>query len=276
MNAVNCFISWNVSPEIFSIGQLSLRYYGLCFVFAFLFASFIFYKILRIENHDIFLLPITANAVFLATLIGARLGECLFYFPEYYLKNPLKIFIPFENGEFIGIEGLSSHGAALAIPIALYIVAKSRNISFRWLLDRVCITVALGAVFIRIGNLMNSEILGTETTLPWGFIFQTIGENFARHPVQLYEAFSYFIIFFALYFTYVKCQKLPKGFITGLFFVLIFSSRFVLEIFKAPLNNFDKNSLLSTGQYLSLAFIFAGTIILMSSLMKSRYHLIQK
>ncbi|MDR1897639.1 MAG: prolipoprotein diacylglyceryl transferase [Prevotellaceae bacterium] len=271
MNAFDCFIKWNVSPKAFSIGQLDLRYYGLFLITAFISASIVFYLILKRENQSLFLLPVTLNAVFLSALIGARLGECLFYFPEYYLNNPLEIFIPFKNGVYTGIGGLSSHGAAFAIPPALYLTAKNRKIPVLWLMDKVCVTIPLAAFFIRLGNLFNSEILGTETSVFWGFIFEQRNEDFPRHPVQLYEAVCYLAIFFFLYNFYKRTQnKIPQGTILGLFLSLTFFSRFVLETFKAPLNAFDQNSLFNTGQYLSLIFIFAGAIIILISSLKGK------
>jgi prolipoprotein diacylglyceryl transferase len=260
---VNCYIRWNVTPEIFSVGQLSFRYYGLFMVIAFTMSALVFLRILKLERESLFLLPVTANAVFLGTLIGARLGECLFYFPEYYLKNPLQIIIPFRNGEYVGIGGLSSHGAAIAILVFLYFTAKNMKKPALWLIDRVCVTIPLAAFFIRTGNLMNSEILGTETSVPWGFIFELHGENFPRHPVQLYEATCYLIVFFIIYNFYRKKHNtVRQGTILGLFLVLIFFPRFVIEMFKAPISEFDKYSLFSTGQYLSLLFAIAGTALL--------------
>jgi prolipoprotein diacylglyceryl transferase len=260
---VICYIKWDVPPEIFSFGPLSIRYYGMFMVAAFLASSFVFYLILKNEKESLFLLPVTANAVFLGTLIGARLGECLFYFPEYYSKNPLEIILPFQNGEYTGIGGLSSHGAAIFILEFLFFTAKSVKKPALWLIDRVCVTVPLAAFFIRVGNLMNSEILGTETFVPWGFIFELRDENFPRHPVQLYEAVCYLIVFFVIYGFYRrKRTKIRNGTILGLFLVLIFFLRFALEMFKAPINEFDKYSFFSTGQYLSLFFAFGGVAIL--------------
>lgn len=263
MLAFNCFVRWDVSPEAFSIGHLNIRYYGLFLIVAFVFSSFVFYRILKREGESLFLLPVTANAVFLSAIIGARLGECLFYFPEYYFKNLLEIIIPFHNGEYTGIGGLSSHGAAIAIPVALFFTAKNIRKPALWLIDRVCVTIPLAAFFIRLGNLMNSEILGTETSLPWGFIFELRNENFPRHPIQLYEAFWYLLMFFVIYYFYrKKYTEIRNGTILGLFLILIFLPRTALEIFKAPISQFDKYSLLSTGQYLSLFFVFAGIALL--------------
>ncbi|MDR0384604.1 MAG: prolipoprotein diacylglyceryl transferase [Prevotellaceae bacterium] len=257
-----CYISWDVAPEIFSVGQFSIRYYGMFMVIAFLMSSLVFYRILKREGESLFLLSVTANAVFLGLLTGARLGECIFYFPEYYLKNPLEIILPFRDGKYTGIGGLSSHGAAFVIPAFLFFTAKTVKKPAFWLIDRVCVTVPLAAFFIRLGNLMNSEIVGTETSLPWGFVFKQRCENFPRHPVQLYEAVCYLVVFFVIYRFYRKKQDTAgQGFITGLFLMLTFFPRSVLEIFKAPINEFDMYSFFSTGQYLSLFFAFAGVAL---------------
>jgi prolipoprotein diacylglyceryl transferase len=263
MIAFDRYIRWNVSPEIFSVGQLSIRYYGIFMVLAFIMASFVFYRMLKSESESLFLLPVTANAVFLGTLIGARLGECLFYFPAYYFQHPLEIIVPFHDGEYTGIGGLSSHGAAFGILIFLFFTARTAKKPALWLIDRVCVTIPLAAFFIRTGNLMNSEILGTETsTVPWGFIFEQRGEDFPRHPVQLYEAVCYLLVFFVIYNFYRKKQNtVQHGTVFSLFLILIFFPRFILEIFKAPINEFDKHSLFSTGQYLSLFFGFAGVAL---------------
>jgi prolipoprotein diacylglyceryl transferase len=237
-------------------------------IVAFIMSSFVFYRILRDEGESLFLLPVTVNAVFLATLIGARLGECLFYFPGYYLKNPLEIIIPFHDGKYTGIGGLSSHGAAFAILIVLFFTARTVKKPALWLIDRVCVTIPLAAFFIRMGNLMNSEILGTATSLPWGFIFELRNEDFPRHPVQIYEAVCYLTVFFMIYRFYrKKHNEIRQGTILGLFLILVFFPRFILEIFKAPISEFDNHSFFSVGQYLSLFFAFAGVAILASKTM---------
>lgn len=262
-------IQWNVSPEAFSVGPFIVRYYGLFFVVAFVAATYVFYyMVVQKERKSIFLVPIALNAVFLASLIGARLGECLFYYPNYYLQHPWEIILPFRDGQFIGIAGLSSHGAAMAIPIALYLVCRNNRISYIWLLDRVAVAIALAAVFIRIGNLMNSEIVGVETSLPWGFVFVQLGENVSRHPVQLYEAIAYLLIFIFLVRFYLQQGKqLAKGMLTGLFLVLIFTARFFIEYLKAPVYEAKNLPLISSGQYLSLPIILIGTIFLMMAVM---------
>ena len=263
------FVRWDMSPEAFSIGKIEIRYYGLMLLTAFIVMSFVFYTILKKEGRSIFLLPLTANAVFLGGLIGARLGECLFYHPAYFVKNPIEIIIPFKDGSYSGLYGLSGHGAGIGILIAVYLLSRNKRLSFLYLTDRTAVAAALGIVFIRIGNLMNSEMPGLPTDMPWGFIYAQRGETFARHPIQLYEATAYLIVFTILSKLFFK-NVLNPGIILGLFMTLIFTGRFVLEFLKAPLNNFDEESFLSTGQYLCLPYIFSGLIVLMHSIMKPR------
>ena len=158
------------------------------------------------------------------------MGECLFYSWDYYSENLLEIIVPFHDGKFTGIAGLSSHGAVIGCFVALLLVAKSQKIPFSWLLARVVICCTLAAVFIRIGNLMNSEILGIPApkSFPCGIVFRILGEDFARHPVQLYEAATYLLIFIALFIIYIRGEGANNMLIIGLFFTLVFSSRFLI------------------------------------------------
>lgn len=181
-------IEWNVSPEIFRLGPFAIRWYSLGFVFAFLLGYYIIRHILRLEKKPEVYVDELFVYVFLGTIIGARLGHCLFYDPGYYLKHPLEILMIWHGG-------LASHGAAIGILTALYIFSKKRkDISFLWVLDRVVIVVALSGFFIRMGNLFNSEIYGKEAHIPWAFIFKRV-DNIPRHPTQIYEAIAYLIIF---------------------------------------------------------------------------------
>lgn len=262
MDVALCYVRWNVSPEAFAIGGLSVRYYGLFLAAAFLAVASVMGYVLKREKQSMFLLPVVLNAVFLSALIGARLGECLFYFPQYYLQNPMEIFIPFRDGKYTGIGGLSSHGAALAILPALILTARGSQLSAFKLIDSFCLSLPLAAFCIRIGNLMNSEIVGTATSVVWGFVFETRNEDFARHPVQIYEALCYLCIFFVLIRLYRSKRELNTGIIFGLFLSLTFFCRFIIEIYKAPLNEFDLHSIYSTSQYLNLLFALAGTVIL--------------
>lgn len=265
-------IDWTLSPEAFSIGLFHIRYYGLMFVLAFLSASLVFLYVIRRENKPLFLLPVTLNAMFLGSLIGARVGECLFYSWDYYSENLLEIIVPFHDGKFTGIAGLSSHGAVIGCFVALLLVAKSQKIPFSWLLARVVICCTLAAVFIRIGNLMNSEILGIPApkSFPCGIVFRILGEDFARHPVQLYEAATYLLIFIALFIIYIRGEGANNMLIIGLFFTLVFSSRFLIEYLKEPLNNFDKIPGLTMGQYLSMPLMLAGFFMLGAVFVKSQ------
>lgn len=263
-------IQWNVNPDAFVAGPFHVRYYGLMFIAAFAAGAYVFWRIIKYEGLRKSLLIHLLNVVFLSTFIGARLGDCLFYYPEYYLQHPWEIIFPFANGKFIGFTGLSSHGAAIGLLIGLYIFARSTKLSYIWLLDRMVIVIALAGFFIRIGNLMNSEIYGTVTTLPWGFVFVRNGEVLPRHPVQIYEALSYLFVFILLISIYKKKQgKITSGMFLGLFLVLAFTLRFLIEYLKAPLTSGEGDMALHIGQLLSLPFIFAGALILMVAVMRS-------
>jgi prolipoprotein diacylglyceryl transferase len=197
------------------------------------------------------------------TVIGARLGHCLFYEPEYYLSNPLLILKVWEGG-------LASHGAAVGILLALYLLSRKIKKPYLWILDRVVIVVALAGFCIRMGNLMNSEIYGNVTNLPWGFIFARENETLAKHPTQIYEGLSYLAIFFLLYFIFIrKAKSLKPGYIFGLFLILLFSVRFIIEFIKEPQVGFEANMALNMGQLLSIPFILTGFYLLYRALRQS-------
>ena len=194
-------IFWNVSPEIIKLGPFSLRWYGLLFALAFVFGYIILTKVYKLEKKSQADLEQLSIYVILGTVIGARLGHCLFYDPVYYLSHPIEIIKVWEGG-------LASHGAAIGILISIYLISKKqKDKSMLWILDRLVIVVALGGALIRLGNLFNSEIIGKAADVPWAFIFARI-DNIPRHPTQLYESFFYLITFAVLYFTYMKTQKL--------------------------------------------------------------------
>ena len=253
-------IVWNVSPEIFSIGGFAIRWYGLLFALGFVLGYIIMGKIFKAENIPPKVLDTLTTYMVVGTVIGARLGHCLFYEPEYYLSNPLLILKVWEGG-------LASHGAAVGILLALYLFARKVKKPYIWILDRVVIVVALAGLCIRMGNLMNSEIYGFETSLPWGFIFVRENETVAKHPTQIYEGLSYLLIFFVLYFIYRKnTKKLKTGLIFGLFLILLFSVRFIIEFIKEPQVGFEANMALNMGQLLSIPFILAGVFIMYRAL----------
>ena len=250
------FVNWDVSPEIFHISGLSVRWYGLLFAMSFFFGYLIMEKIFRKENIPLTILEKLAMYMIISTVIGARLGHCLLYQPDYYLQRPIEIL-------YIWHGGLASHGAAIGIIFALYLFAKNQKQSFWWTIDRIVIVVALAGFFIRTGNLMNSEIYGYPTDLPWGFIFIRDNETIPRHPTQIYEGVSYLILFFSLIWYYKKKNYTPAhGSLFGIFLIVLFSVRFLIEFLKETQVDFEKNMFLNMGQLLSIPFITAGIIIL--------------
>lgn len=256
------FITWNVDPEIVSFWKISIRYYGVLFAAAFFFGYIIMQKIFKKEKLTIELLDNLTIYMAIGTVLGARLGHCLFYQPEYYLRNPLEIL-------YIWHGGLASHGAAIGILIALYLFARKNKKPYIWILDRIVIVVALGGFFVRMGNLMNSEIYGIETSLPWGFVFIRDGQTLPKHPTQIYEALSYLLIFIVLYWVYNKNQSKPKpGFIFGVFLIALFSVRFFIEFIKEVQVDFENTMTLNMGQWLSIPFILAGIYLLYASYKK--------
>lgn len=290
-------IIWNPSEGI-DLGFFIIRFYSLMFVIAFGLGWYIMKHIFERENVSIDKLDSLFIWTVLATLVGARLGHVFFYDWEYYRNNLAEIILPFRFNpkfEFTGYQGLASHGAAISIIIAMYFFSK--NILHKpilWILDRVVIPVASGAIFVRLGNFFNSEIVGKETTSAFGIRFirdqfspreavnatqldnpkeayNAIASNPqyanlleqvpAKHPAQLYEAFCYIFVFAILFFLYWKTDTRKKsGFLFGLFLVLLFSVRIVVESVKESQGGFenDLGNILSTGQWLSIPFILVG------------------
>ncbi|MCB0752266.1 MAG: prolipoprotein diacylglyceryl transferase [Ignavibacteriae bacterium] len=256
-------ITWNVSPEIFSIGPISIRWYGLLFAASFLIGFQIMTKIFEKEKKSQDDLNDLLWYMIIGTIVGARLGHCLFYNPEYYLSNPLEILKTWKGG-------LASHGAAIGIVIAMYLYWKRKvGQSFLWVMDRVVITVALAGFFIRTGNLMNSEIIGKATDVPWSFVFVNAfvpDPMTPRHPAQLYEALSYLTIFVILFSIYQKSYKtLKEGYLLGIFLVLVFVARFIIEFYKENQSSFEQGMTLNMGQLLSIPLILWGFYLLFKS-----------
>jgi len=196
--------------------------------------------------------------------VGARLGHCLFYEPDYFLTSVhwTEIVWPFHNGEFTGFQGLASHGAAVGILTAMWLYWRRYGMNIWWILDRMVIVIALGGAFIRLGNLFNSEIYGHATTLPWGFIFERNGETVAKHPTQLYESLCYFAIFGVCLWYYLrKNGNVRSGSIFGWWLVALFGVRFLIEFVKNDQVDFEAGMALNMGQLLSLPFIAAGLVI---------------
>jgi len=249
------YIVWSVDPNLISIGSITIRWYGVLFALSFIMAIKIMEWVFKREDKDVEEIDTLLIYMMVGTIVGARLGHCLFYDPSYYLGNPLKILAVWEGG-------LASHGGAMGIILAGYLFAKKLKHNFIWLLDRIVIPAVLSGFFIRLGNLFNSEILGSQSNLPWAIIFQRI-DNVPRHPVQVYESISYLIIFIILFTTYKKYgTKLKNGFLLGLFMVSVFSVRFLLEFIKVKQSAYTNDFGISTGQFLSIPFFLLGIYML--------------
>ncbi len=247
------YIVWNIDPNIFAYGGIQLRWYGLLFVGSFFLGLAIFTKIYKREGKDVAVLDNLLLYVMIGTVIGARLGHCLFYEPEYYLSNPLEILKVWKGG-------LASHGGLAGILISLYIFSKRYDTDYTWLLSRMTIVGVLTAGFVRIGNLFNSEIVGIGTTVPWAIIFERV-DLIPRHPVQVYEALAYFTIFFILIGIYYRVSSsFATRILPGTFLVLLFTARFFLEYFKSQQSAYNLDIPFSTGQLLSIPYILFGIL----------------
>lgn len=352
------YIIWNVDPEMLNLGFLQIRWYGLLFAASFFLGYLLVGKMLKKEGHAIELLDNLTIYMVAGTVLGARLGHCLFYEPAYYLGNPIEILKIWEGG-------LASHGAAIGIMLALYIFARKYKKSYRWILDRIVIVVALAGFFIRSGNLMNSEIYGNPTGSQSGFVYvqdypwyqkqnyidelnfekandsemiqdiyqpaqltirfspklqnkdnikklihyqikQLLGRKHIydekaniyypenkqwpdnikvregqfeavvpvwvvpKHPTQIYEATSYLFIFIFLLFLYFYFDgRIRKGMLFGLFLILVFSARFVIEFIKENQVDFEQTMSLNMGQWLSIPFVVAGIVFFIISMKAS-------
>ncbi len=269
-------IVWDWNPEIINLGGFGIRWYSLMFVAAFILGLQLMKKIYINDNISVEKLDPLFMYVFVSMLVGMRLGDVFFYSWDYYQNHLLEIILPFKKQEgatalfglldgwkFTGFTGFASHGAAIAIPIAMYFYAK-KHLQKPWLfiLDRLGIMVALAGFFIRFGNFFNSEIYGKPTGSSFGVIFKRAGETVPRHPTQLYEAFSYLVLFFALWYFYWKTDKKNQtGFLFGLFMVVLWSLRFVIEFLKEAQVEGREDwvfNTLNTGQVLSIPLVLIG------------------
>ena len=269
-------ITWSPNETLFEIGSFGLHYYSLMFVLAFTIGFKIVEKYFENENiSKDYLEPLFVYMVF-STLIGARLGEVFFYSWDYYQNHLLEILLPIrENNnkslfglikgyEFTGFRGLASHGAAIGIILGIIIFQFNYKLkSTLWIFDKLTVPVTLGGVFIRLGNFINSEILGTYTNSNFGVIFENRGEILPRHPAQLYESFGYLILFLILRKIYPKTNHI-RGYLLGVFLAGIFSIRFLIEYVKESQGGFEEIiPFLSTGQWLSIPLIISGLIIIL-------------
>jgi phosphatidylglycerol---prolipoprotein diacylglyceryl transferase len=267
------FIHWNVSPEIFNLGSLSVRWYGLLFATGFLAGYTILVRMFKYEGAKVEWVDKLFIYVIVATIIGARLGHVIFYGWEYYSTHLIEIFLPIAKTatgyKFVGYQGLASHGGSFGILIAVWLFSiRVTKRNMLWTLDRLAVPVALVSAMIRTGNLMNSEIYGVATNVPWGFIFERNGETIAKHPTMIYEALSYLITFILLLFLFYKRKGLKdrQGLLLGVFFIGIFLTRFLIEFIKENQEAFEANMTLNMGQRLSIPFVLAGFYLIYHSL----------
>jgi phosphatidylglycerol---prolipoprotein diacylglyceryl transferase len=263
-------IPWDVNPEIFRIGNFAVRWYGLLFASSFLFGYIIMNRIFKNENLSDTVLDRLTIYMAVGVIVGARLGHCLFYEPEYYLAHPLEILKIWHGG-------LASHGAAVGILIAIGLFCRKEKKEYTWVIDRIAIVVALSGFFIRMGNLMNSEIYGVETTLPWGFVFLHNGETAPKHPTQIYEALSYLLIFILLHRLYWRKKgEHIQGMLISLGCTLIFVARFFIEFLKEDQVAFEAGMKLNMGQILSIPFIILGGLWLFYSIKQNKRAVIKR
>lgn len=266
---LSAFIYWNADPVIFSLGPLSVRWYGLSFAIGFIIGYHIVARMFRHEGAPEKWLGTLLMYVIVATIVGARLGHCLFYDWDYYSAHPVEIFQVW-NG------GLASHGGTIAIIIALFLfswIVSKKPAS--WTFDKLVIPVALVGGLIRLGNLMNSEIYGGPTDLPWGFVFLRNGSLIPAHPTQIYEALCYFILFGILMWMYWKKNAEERPWlITGVFFIGIFLPRFIIEYVKNVQEEWEYQMIadygINMGQLLSIPFILIGIALVIISLSRPR------
>ena len=271
-------IEWAPNEKIFSFGPIAIHWYSMMFLLAFYIGFQILKKIYIKEKKNVALLDPFLVHMVIGTIIGARLGEVFFYNWEYFQNNLLEIFLPIKLNDsgmdFIGFRGLSSHGATVGIIISIFIYKiRYKYDSVLWIFDRLVIAVAIGGMFVRIGNFFNSEIVGKFTNSDFGVVFLNRGDSLPRHPAQLYEAFGYLILFILLVLIYNKSKLfMKKGFIFGFFLITLFTIRFVVEYVKESQGGIEKTlGIISTGQWLSIPFIIIGILLMINSFIIKKY-----
>ena len=266
-------ITWTVNPAIFTIGDREIRWYALAFLIGFFVGYKIVERMWKQENLNFAWLDPLLYFTLGGTVIGARLGHCFFYAPQYYLANPMEILKVWEGG-------LASHGGVLGIIIAIYFFSKYySHKNMLWTFDKLVVPTGLVAALIRLGNLMNHEIYGHATDLPWGFRFmvnlpqwrQGAAPMFSApsHPTQIYEALCYLLTFVLCMWLYFKKDAWKKeGLIFGIFMICIFASRFFIEYLKLPQEKFEEGMMFDMGQWLSIPFVLLGVICIWYAMKK--------
>lgn len=260
------YILWNPNLVMLHLGPITLRWYSMCWLVGLLLAYLIVKRLYKEQNIKAELFEPLFLYCFVGILVGARLGHCLFYEPEYFLssgKHVVEMFLPIRfladgSWRFTGYEGLASHGGTLGLMIALWLYVRWSKLSLWQVLDNIAIATPVTACFIRLGNLMNSEIIGKVTDVPWAFVFERV-DQYPRHPGQLYEAIVYAVLLFIGWRLYRKYpQKVGTGFFFGLCLTYIFTTRFFIEFTKEVQVAFENSLPLDLGQLLSLPFIALG------------------
>lgn len=269
---LSLFITWNADPNVFTIPGIDwpVRWYGLSWALAFIGSHFFMNRIFKKEGRTDNQLDMLTLYIVVATVLGARLGHCFFYDFDYYSKHLLEVFKVWEGG-------LASHGGAIGILVGMWLYCRKTKESWMWLFDRLVVVVPLASMCIRFGNLMNSEIVGKVTDVAWGFKFLKNDEDLAnftqfqtpipvRHPTQLYEALFYLVLFILFYWLWKnKREAVGKGFMFGLFCILMFSFRFLMEFMKENQSAFEDALPINMGQILSLPFIAVGIFMIARS-----------
>ena len=267
MNLLPLAVTWNVNPDIITIGDFGIRWYALSWILAIVVGYRIFSKIMKREQLAEGALDYFAITLAICMILGSRLGHLLFYDFQNFIAKPW-IFFLFRQG------GFASHGAALGILFSLWLFARKAKLPYMWGLDRVAIVVPIGGALIRLGNLMNSEIYGGPTDLPWGFIFVRDGQTVPMHPTQIYEALAYLALFGVMWYMYFKkdlARKQP-GLMIGVMLVWLFVARFLIETIKWNQAAFEEGMALNMGQILSIPFILAGIALIVWSAVNHRKH----
>lgn len=255
-------VVWDFNPVFLNLGGLEIRYYGLMWAMAIGIGWAFFINFVNREG-----LPEKVSySIFIygaiSLIIGARLGHCLFYKPEFYLADPVKLL-------YIRDGGLSSHGGAIGLLVGLWLFSRHNKLPYLWSLDRIMIAIGIGGALIRLGNLFNSEIYGTPTDMPWGFIFVRAGETVAKHPTQIYEALFCLIMFAILLYLYYGKRDIGRrhpGLMFGVGLTIVFVSRFIIEYIKNPQVLFELDMNLLLGQWLSIPFIIIGVVFIVYGL----------
>ncbi len=260
-------ILWNPDKDLFTIGSFSLHWYGVLWVIGLLSGYMVMYRLYRQQNIDLAKLEPLFYYCFIGILLGARLGHCLLYEPSYFLSHPVEMFLPVKETESgwrcTGYSGLASHGGTLGLMIALWLYVRRTRLNLMRVLDNIAIATPITACCIRLGNLMNSEIVGKPTDSPIGFIFANNHETFARYPAQLFEAIAYLLIFFIGLWLYRRYkQRVGTGYFFGWCLTSIFTFRLVVEFLKEVQETWEVSMVsaigLNQGQMLSLPFIILG------------------